>query len=1202
MSLPRRRFAKPLTTRRYLALRHGRKKAEKLDSSDVQLEPGFKELFSFERPGILAGTHTIQVTQKISTNPRDDKSSVKPELEPTVKQEFEVLAPRFELPADAVYSVYPAPGQEATHDTLPHIVFNDRMLPWERPGSEEAEDHNPEDYRSNRVPWLACLVFTPDELRLEAAEMAQILAQTSIKENTKQNESLAVMVPTPDLVNLDKGTAKTPFTDVEQATKPNINVIFPQARLVNGFFSAYNDSNEPLPSPSGGPDVSRHRFLAHLMRINTAGMAEADRDEHEETREFSVVLANRVGPLEGDKPVQVIVHVVSLEGLENLRPFPLPVSSDPSATPVRVGLVSLYSWSYMCQPPGAPNVSETFKNISHDAQMLRPSLPSAPDSDPIKDRMRKRLEDGYSLIRSRTATGEVTAALMRGPLTPNVVPSLEWDILSNSGSGLQILDRELGIMDLTFSAAWSLGRTLALADRSFTISLTRIRHQILKLATDEARAQMIKATSRSHLTRVDLASSLGHLVDGVVDLSREAPAPQWTRPASAAPDLSYTAVAPLLESTMTKAAYQVAASLDPKPPDWTLSYEPPYDEFNEPASPDWMTVFRFVLDLYYLVNVPSHYLLTDQSHLPRESLRFFFIDHNWVEALIDGALSLGNQGGADSRGAEGAPADDPVRRSIKKAFNRLFNEPGCAQSRPAIPRFGFYLRSQVVTQFPDLKVSVDPIATDLDKAPMLLRHDLVDKETMLAFFSDQPLKTGLQGLRFELPPHQSYFSAATLITTQVCEMSYKKQFTVPDPNDPLDPSKPNRQRNQPIATLHWDRNGKGTRTDDNPDGKFRSPFFVWGTTETTNDIRLLLVEKMTEDVYQTLKLEMNRLHPGWFTEPCATSAVASFQLSSPSWQLQIGEMPEIDQANAVSLITGCLSYREAPATGPLKVQTLHAKIPMDLLTLEELSQLPGLIRQALPPHGKSLGLPVPDSAHWVAKDNYRSRNTSTPTSWHLVGTDSPQIDEEDSDFEDISLPAPVQNPIPERSVGLPVFQYHISPTSKPSANTIPIIKQRQDLIFSIVYDSGGRDFALKSLKISIPVQATTDRNNLLKDAGGTRQDVRMVSNLRFTVRSSYSVNEGALELTLVPRSVMGRKDGVPMDGWVGRLREFQDSKSKTSPLENPVWKRTELSVLLSSVTVVPYERDTDCKVWITASYKGNSESRETVWAHLRHVD
>ncbi|RSL45976.1 hypothetical protein CEP54_014052 [Fusarium duplospermum] len=29
------------------------------------------------------------------------------------------------------------------------------------------------------------------------------------------NESLTVMFPTPDLVNLDKGTAKTPFTDVE---------------------------------------------------------------------------------------------------------------------------------------------------------------------------------------------------------------------------------------------------------------------------------------------------------------------------------------------------------------------------------------------------------------------------------------------------------------------------------------------------------------------------------------------------------------------------------------------------------------------------------------------------------------------------------------------------------------------------------------------------------------------------------------------------------------------------------------------------------------------------------------------------------------------------------------------------------------------------------------------------------------------------
>lgn len=39
--------------------------------------------------------------------------------------------------------------------------------------------------------------------------------------------------------------------------------------------------------------------------------------------------------------------------------------------------------------------------------------------------------------------------------------------------------------------------------------------------------------------------------------------------------------------------------------------------------------------------VPLSYIIADESMLPSESIRFFCLDENWINALVDGALSMG---------------------------------------------------------------------------------------------------------------------------------------------------------------------------------------------------------------------------------------------------------------------------------------------------------------------------------------------------------------------------------------------------------------------------------------------------------------------------------------------------------------------------------------------------------------------------------
>lgn len=45
--------------------------------------------------------------------------------------------------------------------------------------------------------------------------------------------------------------------------------------------------------------------------------------------------------------------------------------------------------------------------------------------------------------------------------------------------------------------------------------------------------------------------------------------------------------------------------------------------------------------LRLLYGVPFNYLVPDEQMLPPESIRFFYLDMNWVDALIDGAFSIG---------------------------------------------------------------------------------------------------------------------------------------------------------------------------------------------------------------------------------------------------------------------------------------------------------------------------------------------------------------------------------------------------------------------------------------------------------------------------------------------------------------------------------------------------------------------------------
>jgi hypothetical protein len=165
--------------------------------------------------------------------------------------------------------------------------------------------------------------------------------------------------------------------------------------------------------------------------------------------------------------------------------------------------------------------------------------------------------------------------------------------------------------------------------------------------------------------------------------------------------------------------------------------------------------------LRLLEGVPFAYLVADSALLPPESIRFFYVDRRWTDALVQGALSVGTVCTADRTQLT---AQYPAVR------NELDQEERNRRRRKGMPRWqggagpvsGFILRSQAVSGWPALHVrafSVDPEEADdarydeTDPRRMrLLRLERLAPAVLLCLFDGIPkvvhIEEPRQGIQF----------------------------------------------------------------------------------------------------------------------------------------------------------------------------------------------------------------------------------------------------------------------------------------------------------------------------------------------------------------------------------------------------------------------------------------------------------------------
>jgi len=174
---------------------------------------------------------------------------------------------------------------------------------------------------------------------------------------------------------------------------------------------------------------------------------------------------------------------------------------------------------------------------------------------------------------------------------------------------------------------------------------------------------------------------------------------------------------------------------------------------------DWLASLRL------LEGVPFQHLVVDDRLLPPESIRFFYLDRNWTDAMVAGALSVGAITTADR--AQLQALYPTIRDEIDRA-ERQVRVPGneVAVDGTADVVTGLLIRSRAVSGWPGMhirayRVEVPDDGADDDANRLhLMRLERLAPAVLLALFDGVPAvvhieepRSGLQfGFELTEPP------------------------------------------------------------------------------------------------------------------------------------------------------------------------------------------------------------------------------------------------------------------------------------------------------------------------------------------------------------------------------------------------------------------------------------------------------------------
>ena len=183
-------------------------------------------------------------------------------------------------------------------------------------------------------------------------------------------------------------------------------------------------------------------------------------------------------------------------------------------------------------------------------------------------------------------------------------------------------------------------------------------------------------------------------------------------------------------------------------------------------------IYEWLASLKLLHGVPFHYIVPDQDMLPQESIRFFNLDINWVNSLVDGAYSIGRNEVSDE--GIGNPTNtvdlafyDKVHElANKKARSKRSDHFGketetTGETLEVVT--GFLLRSEVVSGWKGLQVNAfdsthypgNGVNNQVQTLPVL-RLEHLSEEVLFGIFEGDVYRLDIhepsEGLHFGFDP------------------------------------------------------------------------------------------------------------------------------------------------------------------------------------------------------------------------------------------------------------------------------------------------------------------------------------------------------------------------------------------------------------------------------------------------------------------
>ncbi|MCB0706857.1 MAG: hypothetical protein KDC34_16190 [Saprospiraceae bacterium] len=587
---------------------------------------------------------------------------------------------RFNFDASDIDSVFPPTnGNGAYAGVLPHIVFYQKGLPWERkPGADFEEG----------TPWLALMLLDQDD---PAPKIQEIRLGDLPQDETKSE----VYFPGFKLEPGEDSDKKCQFFD-----------------LPRDLFEAIKPSPKEL------------KILAHSREVNMFPKANGN-VEPDELHTFSVVIGNRL-PRTGKESV---VHLVSFENYGKVLENPLEEKFH------SIRLLSLRNWRFSTEDKGGSFLDafrqlneNTFAENNPVSKHESPLQLHYPVALPNGRQNNKKLiplhllRHGFFPMEHRFRHGRKGLSWYRGPFTPDRVecaPQLSPPF--PSADSLLIYDPNAGQFDVSYAAAWQLGQLLALKNKSFAKALYFWKQQ---------RAINTRKELENDILKEELPVQ-SHMVTDAEGNSRILLGPDFDQIKISEESGLNTPAEDAISKSSSNVQIKLAAQID-------LESDQGVSGVNKPApivlDQNYRIIQKFVQSLRILRPVPYNYLIPDEKYLPSESIRFFQVDPNWVNALVDGACSIGDL----------LPTDFGRRTVVDpKGLNK-----------PAPDRYyGFLMRSKMITVWPGVEIRFNEGTTDNPtEGTIPVRHERLADDLIISI-----LPSVIKTVEFRLPAEGLHF-------------------------------------------------------------------------------------------------------------------------------------------------------------------------------------------------------------------------------------------------------------------------------------------------------------------------------------------------------------------------------------------------------------------------------------------------------------